>query len=225
MAGAPEIARAVVRRSLSAGVFTLLFSLLQAPTAQAELGTPQLGQVHKWICNAKGDLPTSYVTKVLAIEDGLLIMEEQVDRKIGRLEVPLGLQGLHLYSLRVLPEGRGERRQSFDPAVFAGYTALEPGAEMTTDVEETDGTETWTWRYTVKVGEPELVKQELLGEVEVIPVTEERWIYRETEGTSYQFTVVPDRSLVLNWRYQTPEGEHFCDLYLSYRKKVRESAE
>lgn len=225
MIGALDIARAKNRRPTAAGTLILTFGLLLAPAAQAELGTPQLGQVHKWICNAKGDLPTSYVTKVLAIEDGLLIMEEQVDRKIGRLEVPLGLQGLHLYSLRVLPEGRGERRQTFDPAIFAGYTALEPGAEMTTDVEETDGKETWTWRYSVKVGQPKLVTQDLLGEVEVIPVTEERWIYRETQGTSYQFTVVPDRSLVLNWRYQTPEGEHFCDLYLSYRKKVRQTTE
>ena len=220
----PAAGGPLARRLLPGAMVALALALSPAP-ARAELGTPEPGQIHKWVCKARGGLPTSYVTKVLAIEEDLLILEEQVDRQIGRLEVPLGVQGLHLYTLRVLPEGRGERRQSFDPAVFAGYTALEPGAEMTTDVEETDGQDTWTWRYSVKVGEPKLVTQELLGEVEVIPVTEERWIYRETLGTSYSFNLVPDRSLVLNWRYRTPEGEQICDLYLSYKKKIRQTQE
>ncbi len=202
-----------------------LLALAAATPALAELGTPEPGQVRKWVCQATGGLPSSYVTKVLAVEDGLLVMEEQIDREIGRIEVPLGVQGLHLYKHRVLPLGKGERRQRFDPAAFAGYATLEPGAEMTVDVEETDGKQTWTWRYSVKVGAPKLVTQELLGEVEVIPVSEERWIYNDRLGTSYDFNVVPERSLVLNWRYKTPEGEQACDLYLAYKKKVRQPAE
>ena len=200
-------------------------ALLWSGGAAAELGVPQLGAVQKWVCRSDGDLPRSYVTKVLGIrDDGVLIMEDQVDKQIGRLEVPAQVHGLHLYYRRVLADG-SERRQTFDPAAFAGYTALEPGSEMTVDVEETDGRRSWTWKYSVRVGEPQVVSQDLFGEIEAVPVTEERWVYRDNISTTYQFFVVPDRSLVLSWSYATPEGEQSCDLYLSFKKKIRQPAE
>ena len=51
---------------------------------------------------------------------------------------------------------------------------------------------------------------------------EERWAYRESRGTSYAFLIVPDRSILLSWTYKSEDGNQDCDLYLSYKKKLKQ---
>ena len=192
-----------------------------AVPALAQLAAPQPGAVNKWVCTTTGTAAKSYATKILALEDGLLRIEDQVDREIGSLEIPAQLYGLTLYTQRLLPEDGGVRRQIFDPEDFAAYPAMAPGTEISADVRETDGSESWTWRYSVEIGEPFPIEHELLGTVTVTPVSEERWIYRQTVGTSLKFLIVPETAQIVKWTSKSAEGTQDCDLYLSFKKKIK----
>ena len=199
-----------------------LFALLTTGPAAAQLAAPELGAVNKWVCSVTGSQPKSYVTTVIGVADGMLYLEDQTDREFGRVEKPVQLYGLNLYNRRVLPGDKGELEQDFDLADFAGYRDMVPGTSFSADVGETNGNDTWTWRYSVEIGEPEVVVNDVLGEVTVLPVSEERWVYRENVGTSYKFKIVPETAQIVSWSYRSAKGKQDCELYLSYKKTIRD---
>ena len=57
--------------------------------------------------------------------------------------------------------------------------------------------------------------------VTVVPVVEERWVYRQQYSSTYKFTIVPERALVVNWSFSDPAGKSDCDLYLTFKKKIK----
>lgn len=199
-----------------------LAGLLLAGPAAAQLGTPELGAANKWICSATGKQAKSYVTTVIGAGNGMLYIEDQTDRELGRVEMPAQLYGLNLYHRRVLPADKGELEQDFDFEDFADYPLMQPGTSFSADVGETNGQESWTWRYSVEIGQPEVVVNDVLGEVTVLPVSEERWVYRESVGTSYKFKIIPETAQIVSWSYSSARGSQDCELYLSYRKKIKD---
>ena len=212
-------------RGAGAPFLLALAALLWAAPAAAQLAAPQPGAVNKWVCETTGTAAKSYATKILAVEDGLLRIEDQTDREIGTVEQPVQFYGLNLYTQRLLPEDGGVRRQIFDVEDFAAYPAMAPGTEITADVRETDGNESWTWRYSVEIGEPFELQHEVLGPVTVTPVSEERWIYRQTAGSSLKFLIVPETAQIVKWTSKSATGTQDCDLYLSFKKNVKNVAQ
>ncbi len=194
-------------------------AVLLAGTTGAELAAPQLGDVHKWVC--QGDHAESYVTKVLAIEDGMMRMEEQTDGVIGFMEKPAMLAGLNVFSRRDPGDGTKELTQEFDITDFADYAKLEPGSSFSAEVRESDGDKRWTYKYSVEIGEPETITNDLIGEVSVIPVTEKRWIYRQDYSSTLKFMLQPERALPVRWTFSDPTGKSECDLYLTFKKKIK----
>ena len=202
-----------------------VLAVLGAAPAAAELAAPQPGAVNKWVCETTGTAAKSYATEILAVEDGLLRIEDQTDREIGTIEMPVQFYGLNLFTQRLLPEDGGVRRQIFDLEDFAAYPAMAPGTDITADVRETDGDKSWTWRYSVEIGEPFELQHEILGPVTVTPVSEERWIYRQTVGSSLKFLIVPETAQIVKWTSKSAAGTQDCDLYLSFKKKVKNAAQ
>ena len=214
---------------LLVGALGLVPALAFVGPAAAQLGVPELGAANKWVCSTTGSQAKSYVTTVIGNTGGLLYLEDQTDREFGRVEMPAQLYGLNLYNRRVLPEdtpGRGrERVQEFDLEDFADYALMQPGTTISADVGESDGRESWTWRYSIEIGQPEIVVNDVLGEVQVLPVSEERWIYRQNIGSSYDFKIIPETAQIVSWRYSGDGGSQECDLYLSYKKKIKNPIE
>jgi hypothetical protein len=187
-----------------------------AATARAELGTPAVGDVHKWVC--QGDGPKSYAVKIQSVLGGVLRYEDQTDGEIGWVEKPVQLNGLELFAQRDLGKGRGQRRQVFDTEDFAAYAKLEPGSSMTGDVEESDRDGERQYEYTVTVGEPREITHEVLGSVTVVPVTEKRWVYYGKYSSTHEFLILPERSLVVSWTMTEPDAQWSCDLYLTFKR-------
>ncbi len=200
-------------------IATAVAAALTAGAAGAELAPPRLGDVHKWVC--QGDHAESYVTKVLAIENGKIRMEEQTDGVVGFMEKPAGVTGLNVFLRRDPGDGSKELTQEFDVEDFAPYAKLEPGSSFSAEVEESDGDRRWTYKYSVEIGEPETITNDLIGEVSVVPVTEKRWIYRQEYSSTLKIMLQPERALPVSWTFSDPKGKSECDLYLTYQKKIK----
>ena len=68
----------------------------------------------------------------------------------------------------------------------------------------------WRWRYEIHVGEPKTIRNELFGDIEVIPVLEKRHVGRGRYYSEQTFFLT-ENGRVVRWTYKDPEGTQVCN--------------
>ncbi len=74
------------------------------------------------------------------------------------------------------------------------------------------GANSWTWSYTITVGDPETVELPTVGKVKVVPLVESRWDYSGTYSSELISYHQPELSFPLAFVYDDNKGSMVCKL-------------
>ncbi len=193
-----------------AGFGALMFLLLHAAAANAEILTPEVGRTTKFKCSGPyGENLTFTISK---INGGVARIEFDRDGKAEWLEKPVNATGLTVFKRRQRNDGKGVRKQTLDDDVLARYAKLEPGSEFEFDVRERHDSGKWRWGYKVKVGQPETISHELLGEIQVISVSEKRKVWKGSYSSEMNVLLYPNGGMSIAWTYKDSKGTQECKL-------------
>lgn len=192
-----------------AGFGAVMFLLLHAAAANAEIQPPEVGSTIKFECSKPDSKRTITVSE---INGGVVRYEINSDGKAEWLEKPVNTAGLSLFKRRQRNDGKGVRRQSLDDDILAQYAKLEPGSEFKFNVRERHNEGKWEWGYEVKVGQPETINHELLSEIEVVSVSEKRHVWGGSYSSEMNVLLYPKGGISIAWTYKDPEGTQECKL-------------
>ena len=145
-------------------------------------------------------------------KDGVVRYESSVDEHPQWRESPVGLIGTTLFVRRDRNDGRGIAEQWFDSDDFSGFEQLEPGTQFQGIAWEWHERGNWVWNYWIRIGELVTMENKLLGNIDVVEITEKR----DTPGRHYwsdaTFYLYPQAGLVYRWIYEDPKGTSECEL-------------
>jgi hypothetical protein len=178
---------------------------LSLPAAGVELAPPAIASVMTWTCS--GPFTTEYRVKVMKIDDDMVTYQGRRDDDSYWTEKFAWLTGTTLWSRK-----SGDQHQWFDKEDFENYVRLEPGARFKGAVPAREGDDKWVWDYVITVDEAQNLEHALLGDIRIVPITEERRIYHGTYWSNMTSFVLPEKGLTVRWIYEDPRGLEDCDL-------------
>ena len=193
-----------------AGFGALMFLLLHAAAANAEIQPPEAGRTTEFKCS--GPYGENLTSTISEINKGVARIEMDRDGKAEWLEKPVNAFGLTVFKRRQRNDGKGVRKQSLDDDVLAQYAKLEPGSEFQFDVSERHDEGKWRWGYKVKVGQPETISHDLLGEIQVISVSEKRKVWKGSYSSKMNVLLYPKGGMSVAWTYKDSKGTQECKL-------------
>lgn len=189
-----------------AALITTVLALLLPVTASAEeLQAPALGIRMVWEC--QGPFTSHYDLQVVSINDKVVRYEGRIDGGNYFAEKHQALTGTSLW-YRLF----GERRQWFDFEDFADYKKLRPGSRFKGAVPAEHESERWVWKYEISVGQSRSLSHPVLGQVQVIPVSEERSVFHGEYWSRMTTLLVPSQGISASWTYEDHNGTERCDL-------------
>jgi uncharacterized protein YgiM (DUF1202 family) len=154
----------------------------------------------------------SLVWRVTSISNGMVRLDGTSDGKPVWLEKPAYLLSTTLFHRQDSADGNGVTSQSFDRNDFRSLRKPIPGTELEGDVTETRGVNSWTWSYTITVGDPEMVELPTVGKVKVVPLVESRWDYNGTYSSELISYHQPELSFPIAFVYDDNKGSLVCKL-------------
>lgn len=178
--------------------------------ARAEIKTPRVGEISKYECT--GEYGEETIFKVVRVEGGLIRREGTTDGKKAFVEEYLNGIGTSLFKTRDRADGQGVRGQRFNENDFKGYEQLEPGSKYSGNVREWTNRGPWWWSYEISIGEPKIIKHNVLGEIEIVPVTEIRGVKGQAYRSRLYTLVYPELGMELTFTYKDRRGTYKCDL-------------
>ncbi len=193
-----------------AGFGALVFLLLHAAAANAEIQPPEVGRTIKFKCS--GPFGENLTYTVSEVNGGVARIEHDRDGKAQWIEKPVNAFGTTVFKRRQMNDGKGVRKQSLDDDVLAQYAKLEPGSEFEFDVRERHDNAKWRWGYKIKVGQPETISHELLGEIGVISVSEYRQVWNGKYSSKMDVLLYPKGGMSIAWTYKDSKGTMDCKL-------------
>ena len=184
-------------------------------TDQADAGieVPPVGTTLVYDCSGPWKIGAAY--KIAWIKDGIVRIDFLRDSKGDWQEQHVFTFGLTLFKetqYQGSTFNTGNYTQSFDIDNLEDLAKLEPGATFSGNVTERDSEGKWTWGYTIKVGQPEILAHPARGRIEVIPVVENRLSYDGTYSSVSTTSYEKESGLRVRWRYKDVDGEEICDL-------------
>ncbi len=193
-----------------AGFGALVFLLLHAAAANAEIQPREVGTTTKFKCS--GPYGEDITFTLSEINGGVARIEIDRDGKAEWTQKPVNALGLNVFKRKQRNDGKGVRKQSLDDDVLAQYAKLEPGYEFEFDVRERHDNAKWRWGYKVKVGQPETISHELLGEIQVISVSEKRKVWKGSYSSEMNVLLYPKGGTSIAWTYKDSKGTQECKL-------------
>lgn len=188
----------------------LAAATLGASGAMAEIVAPPVGTSMAWKC--EGPYGSDLKGSLVANDGGTLRFEGTMDGKAIWTERSAGTLGLTIFHRRDRNDGNGVRKQSYDEDDFRGYADLVPGSTFEGDVRERHDNGRWTWGYKITVGEPKRIDHPVLGNVEVVPVTESRQVWQGRYNSVMEFVLAPRHGVSVSWKYKDNRGTQSCEL-------------
>lgn len=179
--------------------------LLPVASHADELRAPALGSRIVWEC--EGPFTSRYDLQVVSIIDNVVRYEGRIDDANYFAEKHEALTGTSLW-YRLF----GERRQWFDLEDFADYRLLRPGSRFKGAVPAQHEDNRWVWRYQIAVGQARDLAHPVLGEIRVVPVSEERSVFHGEYWSRMSTLVLPARGISVSWIYEDHSGTERCDL-------------
>lgn len=192
------------------GFGALMFMLFHAASANAEIQSPEVGATAKFECSGPYGVSNTYT--VSKVSGGMVRVEEDSDGTARWTEKPVNAIGLNLYNRRQRNDGKGVRKQELDEDLLAQYARLEPGSAFKFNVRERHDSAKWQWSYKVKVGQPETISHEVLGEIEVISVSESRKVWIVSYSSEMTALLYPKGGMPIAWTYKDRKGTQECKL-------------
>ncbi len=181
--------------------------------AVAGIEVPPVGTTLVYKCS--GPWKTGATYKIAWIKDGIVRVDSLGGSRTGWREQHVFTFGLTLFKetqYQGSTHNTGNYTQSFDIDNLEDLAKLEPGATFSGDVTERDSEGKWTWGYTIKVGQPEILAHPARGRIEVIPVVEKRLSYDGTYSSVNTTSYEREGGLRVRWHYKDVDGEEICDL-------------
>lgn len=152
-----------------------------------------------------------YTYKVTQLQDGVVYYEKFKDGKRARYVRPLWAIGTNLFHKNNYSDGKGDREQKFDVRDFQGLGEHNSGTSFGGTVRESHSRSSWKWRYTIKIGERYRMNHELLGDVEVVEIHENRKIVGKAYSSRTNSKITPSiAGLTLSWAYEDERGTQNC---------------
>lgn len=178
--------------------------------AMGEKSALAVGAKTEWAC--EGPYGKSVSWTVVKNDNGMIRMEGHSDGKSRWLEKPASVWSTTLFSTRDDNDGRGVQKQSFDKGKFEALAELKPGTSIKGDVDQSRSGASWRWSYSIKVGDAMEMHAEPLGLVQVLPITESRWVYNGNYSSDAIFWVDPVTRVTVGWEYKDNRGTSKCKL-------------
>jgi len=188
----------------------LMFLLLQAAAANAEIQPPEVGRTTTYKCS--GPWGANHTYTVSEVNGGVFRVEIDRDGKPQWVEKPVNALGTTLFKRRQRNDGKGVRKQKLDEGLLAQYAKLEPGSEFKFNVRERHNEGRWEWGYKIKVGQPETINHEILGEIEVVSVSESRKVWKGGYSSEMTVLLYPAKGMSIGWTYKDRDGTQECKL-------------
>jgi len=186
-------------------VALVLSFLLPVASNAEELQPPALGSHMIWDC--QGPFTSRYELKVVSITDNIVRYEGRIDDGNYFAEKHEALTGTSLW-IRLF----GGRRQWFDYEDFADYRLLRPGSRFKGPVPAEHNDDRWVWRYEITVGQARSISHDVLGLINVVPVSEERSVFHGDYWSRMTTLVMPTRGISVMWTYEDHKGKERCNL-------------
>ena len=190
------------------GVIAAVFGC--AISLEAVAADPAVGSWSKFTCTGPYDSEYRYELKEL--NGSVMSVDVERDGKAGWVKRSRDHIGTTLFVSRDRGDGKGKRGQKLR-GKFDGISDLVSGKTYSGRVDEWHRKAQWTWKYTITVGKREMIKHAVLGDVEVITISERR----QVEGGSYRSsmkavitTAKPRRTV--GWDYTDEKGTQSCQL-------------
>ena len=194
----------------SAGIAALTILLITGTAETAEFKLPQVGESSTYKCTGPWGMNASYT--ITEMKGDVAHIEIDRDGKVEWIEKPYTALGLTLFSERQRNDGKGVRKQKLDGDVLAEYAQLVPGTKLKFNVREKHNEAQWEWGYEIEVGSPQTISHPILGEVEVVPVTEKRKVWKGSYSSEMETLVAAKEGHSVSWTYRDREGVQTCEL-------------
>ena len=191
--------------------FVLVSICLIAAPAHAELKMPKVGATTTWECTGPYGEALTYT--VVRVENGI-IRAEGVIRGRGEVFAEQTLVGIGttLFKERDRADGKGVRGQKYNDKDFEDYVQLEPGSKFSGKVKEWNRQRMWDWDYKIEVGDPKTINHKVFGEIEVVPVLENRAVRGGRYKSEMNMLVYPELGLELSVIYKDGTRDYVCDV-------------
>lgn len=186
---------------------TLALLLLQAVRVvdAGELQTPKVGTMMTWTC--VGSFTREYKVSVKRVKNDIVYYDGSEDGRSYRVQKPTWLTGTTLWTKK-----NDNGFQWMDEEDFRGFKKLKPGARFKSAVPIQLGEEKWVWNYLLTVGQPKRTKHPVLGNVELVPLSEKRRVYHGDYWSNMTSFVAPDLGITVSWVWEDPRGKEECEL-------------
>ena len=158
----------------------------------AELRTPKVGSTMTWTC--VGSFTSEYRVRVKRVKGDIVYYEGSEDGRPYQVEKPTWLTGTTLWTKK-----NKDGFQWMDEEDFRGFTKLEPGSRFKSAVPIQLGEEKWVWNYLLTVGQPKRTKHPVLGDVERVPLSEQRRVYHGDYWSNMTSLVAPELGITVSW--------------------------
>ena len=171
-------------------------------------GTTGVGSIERFECSGPG--AKTYVFRVVSVDGDTIRLDYTVDGEQRWVEKPIAYLGVNLFTRKERNDGNGIRYQRFDDDDFRGLAQLLPGSTFGGAVNERNDQGRRSWIYEIEVGAPRTIDSPLFGDIEVIPVLENR---RVRHGIYYseQTSFLTANGVRVGWTFKDREGTKVCN--------------
>jgi hypothetical protein len=173
--------------------------------AVSELQSPSVGSVMTWTC--EGSFTREYRVRVKRIKNEIVYYDGSEDGRAYQVQKPTWLTGTTLWTKK-----NDNGFQWMDKEDFRGFTKLQAGARFKSAVPIQLGDEKWVWNYLLTVGQPKRTKHPVLGNVELVPLSEKRRVYHGDYWSNMTSLVAPALGITVSWVWEDPRGQEECEL-------------
>ncbi len=179
-----------------------------AGPAAASIQAPEVGTVLEYACN--GPYNQSIRNTITSVNGSVVRIDGTADDRKTWSERPLWALPTTYATTRSRGDDRGVRSAKIKKGSLEGLAAMRPGSSFKAQVRVEHDRGSPVWLYEVSVGDRRTTNDPVVGNVEVIEVTESR----STGNYSSTLVVrmVPALGLSLGWSYKDRRGEERCSL-------------
>ncbi len=189
-------------KALGRACFLLVAVAIAPSTAPAQMAVPTVGARYAFDCRSQGGASHQELYTIVSNADGLIRVEVKSGRQENWYEKPYHLSGTTLVSREQIG-GRASSMQGVEDR-FKGLEALKAGDKFSGYVTERRPGDKLDWNYTVTVVGGEIAYNRELGELNVVAISEERWVnlYQSTMLSHYS----PRLAFPVYWLYRDTNG-------------------